>query len=467
MNGVLKPDICVVGGGAGGLSVAAGAVQMGAEVVLVERGAMGGDCLNHGCVPSKSLIAAASIAQSFRDASPFGIEAREPAVDMGAVRAHVRSVIARIEPHDSVERFEGLGVRVIRDHARFRYRDEIEAGGWRVQARRFVIATGSRASIPPVPGLDETPFLTNETIFDLDVLPRHLLILGAGPIGCELAQAFRRLGSAVTVVDIGPMLAKDDPELTAIIRARLEAEGVNFRDSVAVRRVEPGPTIVLDGERISGSHLLVATGRQPNIEDLGLDEAGIEHDRRGIRVDARLRTTNKRVFAIGDVAGGLQFTHVAGYHAGVVIKNALFRLPAKVCDRAVPWVTYTDPELAHVGLTAAEAERAGKKHEIVRWSFTQNDRALAERADDGLIKVVVTPSGKILGADIVGRHAGELILPWVMAVGQRSKLSAMAGAIAPYPTLSEVSKRVAGAFYTPKIFNERTRWIVRCLARLG
>ena len=253
-----------------------------------------------------------------------------------------------------------------------------------------------------------------------------------------------------------------------MVKARLEAEGVAIRDRVGVERIEPGPTIVLEGEEpIQGSHLLVATGRKPNIDGLRLDAAGIEHDRRGIRVDSRLRTSNRRVLAIGDVAGGLQFTHVAGYHAGIVIKNALFRLPATASDRATPWVTYTDPEIAHVGLSEAMAEEQEIDHRIVRWPFAQVDRALAERADEGLIKLVVKPSGQVLGASIVGRHAGELILPWVLAVERRMKLSAMASIIAPYPTFSEISKRAAGAFYTPKLFSERTRTLVRWLAKLG
>ena len=468
MAEILKPDLCILGAGAAGLSVAAGAAQLGARTVLIEDGLMGGDCLNFGCVPSKCLIAAASAAHAFRASTPFGIAASEPVVDMKAVRTHIRSVIARIEPHDSVERFEGLGVRVIRARGRFRYSDEIEAGDCRIRARRFVVATGSRASVPPVPGLADIPYLTNETIFDLETLPNHLLILGAGPIGCELAQAFRRLGAAVTVVDIGPMLAKDDAELTSVVRARLETEGVSLRDRSGIERIEAGPAILLSGgERIEGSHLLVATGRRPNIEGIGLDAAGIEHGRRGITVDARLRTTNRRVFAIGDVTGGLQFTHVAGYHAGIVIKNALFRLPSKASDRATPWVTYTDPEIAHVGLTEEAAIASDRDHEIVRWPFAEVDRALAERADEGLIKLVVTPSGRVLGASIVGRHAGELILPWVLAVTRRMKLSAMTAIMAPYPTLGEISKRAAGAFYTPKLFSERSRKLVRWLAMLG
>jgi pyruvate/2-oxoglutarate dehydrogenase complex dihydrolipoamide dehydrogenase (E3) component len=471
MNQSLTPDLCVIGAGSAGLSVAAGAVQMGASVVLIEAHRMGGDCLNYGCVPSKSLIAAAAAAEAMRRCEPLGIRPVIPAIDFRAVHRHVHGVIAGIAPHDSVERFEGLGVRVIREHARFTGPGELVAGGRRVRARRFVIATGSRPAAPPVPGLADVPYLTNETVFELTERPRHLLVMGGGPIGCELAQAFRRLGSEVTLVDLGPILPKDDPELVAVVRQRLVAEGVILHERVQVVAVEPGPALLIEADgarqRLEGSHLLVATGRRPNVEDLGLDAAGIACDHKGIKTDKRLRTTNARVFAIGDAAGGLQFTHVAGYHAGVVIKNALFRLPARATTATIPWVTYTDPELAAVGLGEAEARDQGLAHEVLRWPFAENDRARAERATEGLIKVVTSRRGKVLGASIVGAHAGELILPWVLALERRLPLSAMAGMVAPYPTLSEVSKRAAGSFFTPRLFSERTRWLVRLLAKLG
>lgn len=471
MSETIEADICVIGGGSAGLSVAAGAAQLGAPTVLIEAGRMGGDCLNVGCVPSKSLIAAARHAHLMRQGGPFGIAPVEPHVDMAAVKRHIEAVIAAIAPHDSVERFEGLGVKVIQAHARFTGPETIEAGGKRVRARRFVVATGSRPAVPPVEGLAELPYLTNETIFGLDRLPDHLLVMGGGPIGCELAQAFRRLGAAVTILDIGPILPKDDPELVAVVRRRLEAEGVRILDRIEVLRAAPGPTLVIhaDGaeQRIAGSHLLVATGRKPVIEELGLEAAGIAHDRRGITVDAGLRTSNRKVYAIGDVAGGLQFTHLAGYHAGLVIRSALFRLPVRTKDETIPWVTYTDPELASVGLSEAEAQRRAVAHEVVRWPFEDNDRARAERATEGLVKLVVSGKGKVLGASIVGAHAGELILPWVLAVQQRQKLSVMASMVAPYPTLGEAGKRAAGTYFTPRLFSERTRRLVRLLRWFG
>lgn len=465
------PDLCIIGAGSAGLSVAAVAAQMGAAVVLVEKGRMGGDCLNVGCVPSKSLLAAAAAAQSMRAGAPFGVAPVEPEVDFSAVRRHVRDVIAGIAPMDSVERFQGLGVQVIRAPARFTGPDEVVAGGRRVRARRYVVATGSRPAVPALAGLAEGQYLTNETVFDLPALPPRLLVLGGGAVGCELAQAFRRLGSEVALADMGPILGKEDPELTSVVRCRLLAEGVELRERVRVTGVGAGPSLTVDGkvgqEVLAGSHLLIAAGRRPQVEDLGLTAAGIAHDAQGIKVDARLRTTNARVFAIGDVAGGLQFTHRANYQAGIVIRNALLRWPARASDRAIPHVTFTDPELASVGLSEAAACSRGVGHEVLRWPLADNDRARAERTTAGLIKVVVGGRGRILGAAIVGAHAGELILPWVLAVEQRMKLSAMAGLVAPYPTLGEVGKRVAGTYYARHLFGDRMRRLVRLLARLG
>jgi pyruvate/2-oxoglutarate dehydrogenase complex dihydrolipoamide dehydrogenase (E3) component len=475
MGETLSADICVIGAGSAGLSVAAGAAQMGARTVLIEAAKMGGDCLNTGCVPSKSLIAAARAAATIRHADRFGVQAGEPCVDFGAVNRHVHDVIAAIAPHDSVERFTGLGCTVIQARARFLDDRTVEADGQRIQARRFVVATGSRAGVPPIPGLDGVPFFTNETLFDNSRLPGHLLVIGGGPIGCEMAQAHRRLGAGVTVLDRGNVLPKDDPELVAVVRNALLADGIELMENAQIRRVErrDDGLAVVAGEgaqerAIEGSHLLVAAGRRPNVDDLGLEAAGVRYTPRGIEVDARLRTSNRRIFAAGDVAGGYQFTHLAGYHAGIVLRNALFRLPSKADTRALPWVTYTDPELAHVGLTEAQAREAhGKAVRVLRAEFAGNDRAQAERATEGLIKVVVGKRGHVLGASIVGAHAGELILPWVLAIGQRLKIGALAGVIAPYPTLSEISKRAAGSYYTPTLFGPRTRALVRLLGRLG
>ncbi|WP_316979692.1 dihydrolipoyl dehydrogenase family protein [Shumkonia mesophila] len=473
----IEADICVIGGGSGGLSVAAGASQMGARTVLVEKGRMGGDCLNYGCVPSKALLACGHAAQAVRRAPAYGVTAGRPAVDAAAVYARVHGTIAAIAPIDSAERFEGLGVTVIAAAARFTGPGEIEAGDTRVKARRFVVATGSSPFVPPIPGLAEAPYFTNETIFAAGALPTHLVIVGGGPIGIEMAQAHRQLGVAVSVLQKGAILPKDDPELVDVVRRRLIAEGVDLREGVTVSAVEKTPRGVRvrfaaeDGAAgdIEGSHILVAAGRRPTVGGLDLEAAGIAYTAKGIAVDARLRTTNRRVFAVGDVTGGYQFTHMAGYHAGIVIRNALFRLPAKVDTRAVPWVTYTSPELAQVGLTeaAARATMAEGELRILRWTYAENDRAQAEGETDGLIKVVATKGGRILGAGIAGTHAGETIQTWILAIAQKLKVGAVAAMIAPYPTLGEVNKRAAGSFYTPTLFAPRTRKLVRFLSRFG
>ncbi|NVK17116.1 MAG: FAD-dependent oxidoreductase [Methylocystaceae bacterium] len=474
MSEIIKTDICVIGGGSGGLSVAAGASQMGADVVLIEKAKMGGDCLNYGCVPSKALLAAGHAAQHVREAWQYGTNATLNKVDGQKVHDHVKGVIDGIAPNDSVERFEGLGVKVIQGAARFTSPKELEADGKLIQAKRFVIATGSRAMIPPIDGLTETPFYTNETIFDLTERPDHLIVIGGGPIGIEMAQAHKHLGSDVTVLEMFSIMPKDDPELVDIVRSRLIDEGLILKEGVKVVKTSKTEnaievTIERDGEEeiITGSHLLVAAGRQVNIDGLNLKGAGVAYDERAIKVDARLRTSNKKIFAIGDVAGGFQFTHKAGYDAGIVIKNALFRLPAKADYSALPWVTYTTPELASVGMNEEAALKAYDDIRILRWPFSENDRARAEGTTDGLIKVITTDKGKILGCSIVGPHAGELIGTWTLALSKKLKIGDMASMIAPYPTLSEVSKRAAGSFYTPSLFSEKTKKIVRFLLSFG
>ncbi|WPB87181.1 dihydrolipoyl dehydrogenase family protein [Sediminicoccus rosea] len=464
---VLHADLCVIGAGSAGLSLAAGAVQMGASVVLIEKHRMGGDCLNTGCVPSKALLAAAHAAEAARGAARFGVDVPAPVVDFARVHAHVQGVIATIAPHDSVERFEGLGCTVIRAAARFTGPREVAAGGQRIRARRFVVASGSSPALPPVPGLAETPHLTNETIFELTERPEHLLVLGGGPIGIEMAQAFRGLGSAVTVIQRDTILPRDEPEAVAILREILRGQGITLIEGAQVARIRPGVQVELaDGTVIAGSHLLVAAGRKPNLDGLDLALAGVEVTPRGITVDRRLRSTNRRVFAAGDVAGGPQFTHVAGYHAGVLIRNILFGLPAKVDYAALPWVTYCDPELAHVGLTEAEARLASHPVQVLLQPLSGNDRAVAERSDQGLAKIILGGGGRILGATILAPRAGEMIGLWGLAIQSRMKIGAVAQMMAPYPTMSEISKRAAGAFYTPSLFSARTRRIVGWIQRL-
>ncbi|MBT4486020.1 MAG: FAD-dependent oxidoreductase [Rhodospirillaceae bacterium] len=472
MTAPIKVDICVIGAGSGGLTVAAGASQLGVSVALVERDLMGGDCLNYGCVPSKALLAAGKAAHNIETAGRFGISGGLLEVDTKAVRQHVRGVVAGIAPHDSVERFRALGVNVIQGAACFKGRREIEVDGQTITARRFVIATGSSPMVPPIPGLDSVDFLTNETLFNYDQAMAHLIVIGGGPIGAEMAQAHRRLGSAVTIIEMARLLPNDDPELASVVHDCLAGEGVDIRTGVKVESVagtDDGVAVTLDnGDVVRGSHLLLAAGRKVNLDGLNLDAAGIDHSAKGITVDGGLRTTNRKVYAIGDVAGGLQFTHVAGHHAGVVIRNALFRLPARAKAMAmIPWVTYTDPELAHVGLREEAAKAQFGDINILRFPFAENDRAQAERDTKGMIKIVTAKGGKVLGVSMVGPHAGDLLQPWVMAVNQGLNIKAMAGTIWPYPTFGEVGHRAAGSYFLPKLFTDRTRMIVRFLTKFG
>ncbi|MCH1484230.1 MAG: FAD-dependent oxidoreductase [Alphaproteobacteria bacterium] len=474
----IHTDICVIGGGSGGLSVASGAAQMGARVVLFEADQMGGDCLNSGCVPSKALLAAAKAAHYTTGNPDMGISGAPANVDFAAVKAHVAAVIAGIAPHDSVERFSGLGVRVIEEHARFAGPRVVRSASYEVTAKFIVIATGSKAAIPPIPGLDSVPFHTNETIFADTDKPSHLAIIGGGPIGIEMAQAHRRLGCAVTVIEAAHILGRDDPELAGLVTARLATEGIRLIEEIGVREVSKNTdtgdgadaiTITLaNGTYITASHLLVATGRTPSGGDLDLEAAGIRTERGAIVTDRRLRTSCKRVFAIGDVTGRAPFTHMAGYHAGIVIRNMLFRLPAKIDDRLTPWVTYTDPELAHVGMAegAASAAYGAANIRVERVPLTGNDRARAEGRTKGMVKVITHRDGQILGAGIVAPAAGEMIMAWSLAIARRQKIAAMASTIAPYPTYGDASKRAAGQFFTERLFSPRTRALVRLLLKL-
>lgn len=468
MADMIAADICIIGAGSAGLSFAAGAAQLGRKVVLVEKGEMGGDCLNFGCVPSKALIAAASQAAAIREAKPFGVSAGEPVVDYAAVMNHVHSVIAAIAPHDSVERFEALGVKVVRARGEFTGPRSVRAGDCDITAKHFVIATGSTPVIPPIEGLAQTPHFTNETIFGNRELPTHLIVLGGGPIGIELAQAHRRLGSAVTIVDGMSILNREDPEAVEIVRQRLIAEGLVLYENSKIARVAKSRSAVIvtlaSGVTIEGTHLLVAAGRRANFDGIGLDKAGVALDSGKIRLDARLRTTNRRIYAAGDAAGGPQFTHLAGDHASTLVRNILFKTPAKRRDALSPRATYCDPEVAAVGLGEAEAKAADSSCRTVKWLLKDNDRAQAERDTGGFIKAYVGKGGRILGATIVGCGAGDLIGLWSFALANRLKIGAMTAYIAPYPTRGEISKRAGGAYYTPTLFSERTRALVRLLA---
>lgn len=465
----IKTDLLVIGGGSGGLSVAAGAVQMGADVVLLEGGEMGGDCLNYGCVPSKALLAAGKAAHAMRGGAEFGITPMVPQVDYAAAKDHVTQVIETIAPVDSQERFEGLGVRVIREYGHFVDDRTVEAGAYRINARRIIIATGSGPFVPAIPGIETVSYHTNETIFTLREQPEHLIVIGAGPIGLEMAQAHVRLGSKVTVLEGQKALGKDDPEIAEIALKKIRAEGVEIVEGAQIESISDRDGVTVTdaaGRSWSGSHLLVAVGRKAHLDKLNLEVAGIERSRTGIKVDEGLRTSNRKVYAIGDAAGGLQFTHKAGYDAGIVIRSALFGLPAKARNGHIPWATYTDPEIAQVGMTEAEARAAyGDRLEVLRWHFTENDRAIAEAKGDGLVKVMVV-KGRPVGASIVGPMAGELIQVWALSIANGLKISAMAAMVAPYPTLGEVNKRAAGQYYSPRLFqSDRVKAVVRFVQR--
>ncbi|MEO0613317.1 MAG: FAD-dependent oxidoreductase [Pseudomonadota bacterium] len=474
MSKTLHTDLCIIGAGSGGLSVAAGAAQLGKKVVLIEHGKMGGDCLNYGCVPSKALLTAAGVAQTIKKGRDFGVHAGALEVDYGAAMDHVHRAIATIAPHDSQERFEGLGCTVLRDTAKFTGPRQVTAGDTVVNAKFIIVATGSSPFVPPIPGLADVPFLTNETLFENRTKPDHLLVIGGGPIGIEMAQAHARLGSAVTLIEAGPtIMGNDDPELVAVVRENLTREGItileNTKAMAVSQSVDGSITVTLDGdgpEEVSGSHLLMAVGRRANTQSLDLAAAGVNANNRGIEVNDFLQTSNDRVYAIGDVAGSLQFTHVAGYHASLIIRNLLFKLSKgrNKASEISPWVTYCDPELAHVGMSEAQAQASGNTFNVQRWSFDENDRAIAEAGTAGLVKVITAKNGKVLGASIVGKNAGDLIQPWALAVANGQKIKAFTNYIAPYPTRGEASKRVAGAFFTETLFSARTKGVVKLLS---
>jgi pyruvate/2-oxoglutarate dehydrogenase complex dihydrolipoamide dehydrogenase (E3) component len=446
-------NLIVIGAGSGGLVVAAGAAGLGARVALVEKHKMGGDCLNYGCVPSKALLRAAKAAQEAREAHRFGIRgvADPGPQDAKAVMDWVRAAQAKIAPHDSVERFAGLGVEVFLGAGRLRSAHEVEVEGKTLWGRHVVIATGSRAFIPDTPGLKEAGFLTNETIFDVEALPEHLVVFGGGPIGCELGQAFRRLGSRVTILSSRDhIVPKEDPDVAAVLAKRLRGEGIEILDRAKADRVElrDGKKIVhVAGRAIACDAILVSAGRRAVVQGLGLEAAGVAHDERGITIDANCRTSVPNVWAVGDVAGPYQFTHWAGHQARVVIQNILFPVKARFDADNLPWTTFTDPEIAHVGLSETDAKRRNVEHVVVSSDFGHNDRAICDGTDaDHFAKVIATPKGKILGATIVHPHAGDLLAELVLAKKHGLSLSKLSGTIHAYPTLSEIGRALGDAW---------------------
>jgi len=457
-------DIAVIGGGAAGLTVSAGAAQLGAKTLIIEKEpVLGGDCLHYGCVPSKTLIKSAHVYHTMQRAADYGLPGLElPSVDFSQVAARIKSVIARIQVHDSVERFCKLGARVDFGSPRFVDEHSVELNGKKISAKNWVVATGSSPATPPFPGLDKTPFITNKDIFSLDSLPESLIILGAGPIAVEMAQAFARLGSKVTVIQRSrQILSKEDKDMADIAMASMEAEGIQFYLGAGIKEIKDlgkkrqvDITDSHDREvTLTASTLLVALGRQPNIEGLGLDAISAKMTKKGIVVDKRLRTNHSHIYAPGDVNGAFQFTHAAGYEGGIVVSNAVFHLPRKADYTWMPWATYCDPELASIGMNEKTAKAAGLDYQVWTENFADNDRALAEGDGRGKIKMILDGAEKPLGVQLVGPRAGDLLGEWVAILNGKVKLSTLAGAVHPYPTLVEINKRVAGTFFSPKIFS--------------
>ena len=469
-------DLGVIGGGAAGLTAAAGGAQFGARTILIEKsGRLGGDCLHVGCVPSKTLIRTAGVWAQTGRLKEFGLpEVPRPPVDLGAVMDRVRDVIDRIQRHDSPERFCGLGAEVRFGRPAFIDSHTVAVDGRPISAKAWVVATGSSPTLPPVPGLADLPVLTNETTFSLRKLPKHLLVLGGGPVGLELAQAFARLGSRVTVVEfLDQILGPEDADIARILRERLETEGIVFLTGTrAVKAARSGSSVTLTvapaegpGEEtlLAGDALLVAAGRKPNIDGLGLAAAGVAFTPRGIPTDARMKTNIPHIYACGDVNGRLPFTHVAGYEGGIAVANAVLHLPRKADYGKIGWCTYTDPEVASIGMNEKRAAKERVAYRLFEAPFAENDRAIAEGETIGKVKLLVSKGGKLIGCQMIGPHAGELIHEWVIALNAGVRLSTVAGTVHIYPTLAEISKRVAQEPFTAKIFSETTRGVLRFL----
>lgn len=461
-------DIGVIGAGAAGLTVTGGAAQLGAKALLVEKEKeLGGDCLHFGCVPSKTLIRTAHVYHFMKHAREYGLPQVDlPPVDYREVVKRIQSVISTIQKHDSEERFCGLGARVEFGRPTFIDEHTIRLDGKTHSAKNWVIATGSSPAIPPIEGLDKTPYITNKEIFSLDHLPGSMIVLGAGPIAIEMAQAFSRLGSKVFVVQrSNQILSKEDKDLADEVMQILSSEGVTFylNSSVVSTRDlgDQREVIIRNGEGITFSlkaeTILVAMGRKPDLEGLGLEDIGVAYDRKGIKVDNRMRTNQKHIYAAGDITGAYQFTHAAGYEGGIVIANTIFHLPRKADYTLLPWCTYTDPELASIGKNEKSAKAAGIEYSVVTEEFKDNDRSLAEGEKVGKIKMILDEKEKPIGIQILGPQAGELLNEWVSVLNGKVKLSTLASSVHPYPTLGEINKKVAGTFFSPKLYSDKVK----------
>lgn len=469
-------DLCIIGGGAAGLVVAAGAATFGAKVILIEKQALGGDCLHYGCIPSKALIHSAKVANTVRDGQRFGIDSKLPAIHLAKVMQRVQAVIRHIEPNDSPERFKALGVELCFGAGHFTEPRVFTINNRSIRAKNFVLAAGSRPAIPDIPGLENISYLTNETLFSVQEDIPHLIILGGGPIGCELAQSLGRLGSRITLIDqAAGLLPREDEDMSAIIQAKFLQENIDLELGIKVLKIEQQGTqiqVLLQrpdkGEYwLTGSHLLIAGGRKANLESLDLEQAGVMLDNGRLVLDGRLRTSNKHIYACGDITGGYQFTHMAEHQAGVVLKNCLFHWPAKAQIRNIPWCTYTDPELARVGLSETDVRQQGLAHQVYRFPFAEIDRAITEGETIGMAKIITTPRGKLLGACIAGAHAGELIAEYVMAISKGMTATDISNTLHIYPTLAQINRRVADQRLKAALTPQRQRWLKRLLRLRG
>ena len=465
-------DMIIIGGGAAGLTVAAGAAQLGAKTALIERERLGGDCLFYGCVPSKTLIKTAKVYHYARNMKKFGLpEVDVPPCNLKSVMDHVRRVIDQVAVHDSIERFQGMGVDVIFGSPEFVSDHEVSIDGKTLSGSRFTIATGSRPMVFPIEGLHETGFITNVEAFSMEDLPDRLVVLGAGPIGAELSHAFVRLGSKVTLVDIlESPLSFEDSDIADVVIKQMVNDGISLRmDSKAMKTYQDGDhkVMVIEGkdgkeEAIQCDEILVATGRRPNVEGLSLEMAGVKHTKTGIETDDHMQTSTKHIYAAGDVNGKFPFTHIAGAEGSIIVRNAIMHIPGKINYNMAPWVTFTDPEIASIGYNETRAKQGEIEYDVHVEAYEEVDRALAEGEYQGKIKILTEAgSDKIIGVQIVGLHAGELIGSSVLAVNKRMKLSDLATPIFAYPTLSEIHKKSAGKYYAQKIFSPKVRNILK------
>lgn len=470
-------DIGILGGGAAGLTVASGAAQFGAKTLLIEKEKeLGGDCLHFGCVPSKTLIRTAHIYHLLKNAEKYGLPGADfKAVDFQAIAGRIQSVISAIQEHDSKERFCKLGARVEFGNANFMDEHSVRLSGKIYSAKKWVIATGSSPFVPPIEGINKTPYITNKELFSLKTLPQSMIAIGGGPISIEMAQAFNRLGTKVTVVELSnQILGAEDKDMAEELMNILISEGIRFHlgslplstkdlgneKEVVIKNAE-SKTISLKAETI-----LVAVGRKANLQGLGLEDIAVERDKKGLKIDNRLRTNHKHIFVAGDATGFYQFTHAAGYEGGIVLSNAILHLPRKVDYTYLPWCTYTDPELASIGMNEKRAAAAGISYSVWTEEFRTNDRSLAEGEETGKIKLLLDEKEKPIGIQILGPRAGELISEWVAVMNGGIKLSTLAASIHPYPTLGEINKKVVGTFFSKKIFSEKVKWALKFLFNL-